>query len=268
MEKNIVEFGRRMDSAQDKESLIALVGVGKHVLDLGAGTGAMARQLADKYDCYVDAVDFSFKIEEKPESDKVKYFEQSITGFLSHAPKDFIGKYDCVILSGVLHELNSNDLANLYRYLPRYMAKNCRLLIREPLFDDVLGPVLEKDGFEFINLVQLNIPYGTDAEYSSAPKISASKVSTFSPVFWANLAFVISYGKESWAREKHEYRYARSINWAKEFFNFKVRPFTGFQVYTILDTSYRQHFINAGIPGEAFDLLQYTGLHIIIDYSK
>ena len=87
-------------------------------------------------------------------------------------------------------------------------------------------------------------------------------------LIWNDCKKYILNGKDSWLREKHEYRYARSIDWAKTFFNFKTRPYTGFQVYTILDKTYRQHFINAGIPGEAFDLLQYTGLHIIIDYSK
>lgn len=273
MNKKIIEFGKRMDSAQDKETLISFCEGAKSVLDLGAGTGAMARAISEKYGSYVDAVDCSFKLDEMPNSEKVKYYGMSIEVFLTSSPASFYKKYDRIILSGVLHELNDNALEIMSKFLPRFMTDNCRILIREPLYDNVLGPVLKDNEWEFFNLVSSSVSSVTMVEYMTASKVSSEEIKACgedfdNSVFWANLAFVLSYGKDSWLREKHEYRYARSINWAKTFFNFKIRPYTGFQVYTILDKTYRQHFINAGIPGEAFDLLQYTGLHIIIDYSK
>ena len=86
-------------------------------------------------------------------------------------------------------------------------------------------------------------------------------------IAWANLAFAVSYGEQSWEREKHELRYARSLDWCKTFFNFENKKFTGFQVNPILDKTYKEHFVNAGIPAEAFDLIQYTGMLVVIDYQ-
>ena len=276
MDKNIVKFYERMDSAQDKKELIEFAEHCSHVLDLGAGTGAMAKEIAKKYDCRVDAVDKDFRAKvRKSGSSNVIFYGMSIKEFLREYSAGHT--YDCIIFSGVLHELNNEDLQDIQAYLPGLMARNCRILIREPLYDNYLGPILDEDSKQFIDLISDSVSIKKAFDYKEASKISEQ---CFTPgftifrsmndnaLFYANLAFTISYGKESWEREKHEYRYARSIDWAKSFFNFHLKPFTGFQIYPVKDTSYRQHFINAGIPGEAFDLIQYTGLHIIIDYSR
>ena len=276
MDKNIVEFAKRMDVAEDKKTLIEFAEHCSHVLDLGAGTGAMAKEIAKKYGCRVDAVDKDFKAKVRQNGKgNITYYGVSIRDFLREYSKGHT--YDCIIFSGVLHELNNDDLEDIKMFLPGLMARNCRILIREPLYDHYLGPVLDEDSKRFIDLISDSVSVKKAFEYKDTSKISDQ---CFGPgfimfrdmghnaLFYANLAFVISYGEDSWEREKYEYRYARSIDWAKSFFDFYSRPFTGFQMYPVKDTTYRQHFINAGIPGKAFDLIQYTGLHIIIDYSR
>jgi len=272
MNRSLVEFGKRMDSAEDKEVFIGFCKGAKHVLDLGAGTGKMAREIAEKFGCEVSAVDKSYEKKTYTENN-VTYYGMSIEDFLRAERSD--KKYDCIILSAILHELNDQQL-EAFLYLPSIMSQNCRILIREPFFDYSLGPVTRdaEDAKKFIELVSSNVDFFRVKEYQHATKLSETPFPHFgetcsfdTTTFWANLAFVLSYGEDSWEREKHEYRYARSLDWCKEFFN-RFRSYTGFQVYPVLDKTYRQHFINAGIPGGAFDLLKYTGMHVVIDYSK
>jgi len=278
MEKAIVEFGKRMDAAEDKALLVDYAEGATRVLDLGAGTGKISRDIAEKWGAHCDAVDIQFK-DNCQNTDKVTYYGMSIIDFLrTYSNK----KYDCIILSAILHELDAHTLNFLKEYLPIMMMKNCRILIREPFYDSALGPVQKENAEKFIDLVSKNVSADKAFEFYFATKLSlgcslfSRQINFASSVDWANLAFTISYGEQSWEREKHEFRYAYSLDWCKDFFNFTnkefhdsvVRPFTGFQVYPVLDRTYKQHFINVGIPGEAFDLIQYTGMIVIIDYSK
>lgn len=266
MKKDIIEFGKRMDLAEDKKTLVDYAEGATSVLDLGAGTGKIARDIAEKYNAHVDAVDIQFK-DNCQNSDNVTYFGMGIKEYLETCDK----KYDCVILSAILHELSDEYLEYLTQYLPHLMMDNCRIIVREPFYDSTLGPILKSDAKKFIDLVSNNIKASKAVEFMQLPKLSNSMYNPVvfgSAVDWANLSFTVSYGEQSWEREKHELRYARSLNWCKSFFNFKTRPFTAFQVLPTLDKTYKTHFVNAGIPGEAFDLIQYTGMLVIIDYSK
>ena len=270
MNKELVEFGKRMDSAQDKDALISFCEGAKNVLDLGSGTGAMARAVAEKYGCEVDAVDLEWKTEYMPQTSNghVCYHRLSIAQYVrSHRTVDK-GRYDRIILSGIIHELNPEDFECFEKYFPEIMSDNCRILIREPFWDHTLGPVVDGKGSEFAKLVSNHVSASKMLDYGSIQKKSSDYIPKNTLLFWVNLAFVLSYGEDSWKRESKEYRYAYSLDWCKEYFNFEKRPYTGFQVYSVLDTTYREHFINAGIPGEAFDLIGYTGMHVIIDYSK
>ena len=278
MEKAIIEFGKRMDQAEDKVLLVEYAAGAKEVLDLGAGTGKIARDIAEKYNAHVDAVDIQFK-DNCQNSDNVTYYGMSIIDFIkTHKGK----KYDCIILSAIIHELDKLTLDFLKEYLPIMMKKNCRVIIREPFYERGLGPIKAEDDEEFIDLVSKNISADKAFGYYLATKLSLGgsmfghQIHFGSSIDYANLAFVVSYGEQSWEREKHEFRYAYSLDWCKDFFNFTekrfhdsvARPFTGFQVYPVLDKTYREHFIKAGIPSEAFDLIQYTGMIVVIDYSK
>ena len=276
MDKKIIEFGKRMDSANDKERFIEFASGAKCVLDLGAGTGAMARTIAEKYGCHVDAIDLEWKAENVDScGGKVSYFRSSIEDYVRRIRNADAGRYDCIILSAIIHELDVDTLIALKNYLPMIMADNCRIMIREPFFNDELGPVAYWDHKDFIKLVSENVSAAKMLYYKDQDKLSHTDYLDPNPNFdehdanfWVNLAFVLSYGEDSWERESKEYRYAYSLDWCKKMFDFYKRSYTGFQVYSVLDTTYRQHFINAGIPGEAFDLIRYTGMHIIIDYSK
>ena len=268
MDKSIIEFGKRMDTAEDKKTLVEYAAGSKAVLDLGAGTGKIARDIASTYKAHVDAVDIQFK-DNCQNSDNVTYFGMDIIEFLRTTKT----KYDCIILSALLHELDDTFLEDMFSRLTRVMDTNCRIIIREPFYDDVLGPVDAADAGEFVKLVKDNLPAGKTLEFLSLQKLS-NRSYAYNPfrhlaaLDWLNICFTISYGEQSWEREKYELRYARSLNWAKEKFNFISRPFTSFQVLPVLDTTYRRHFINANIPAEAFDLIKYTGMLVIIDYSK
>ena len=270
MDKSIIEFGKRMDTAEDKKTLVEYAAGSKAVLDLGAGTGKIARDIASTYKAHVDAVDIQFK-DNCQNSDNVTYYGMDILEFLQTTKT----KYDCIILSAILHELDDAFLEELFKYLPTVMDTNCRVIIREPFYDDILGPIDTADADRFITLVKDKLPAGKAIEFFGTRKLSnglyglgCTTLAALSSLEWLNLCFTISYGEQSWEREKYELRYARPLNWAKEKFNFTSRPFTSFQVLPVLDTTYRRHFINANIPAGAFDLIKYTGMLVIIDYSK
>ena len=265
MNKEILEFGKRMDTAEDKAMLVDYAEGFKSVLDLGAGTGKIARDIAEKWGAHVDAVDIQFK-DNCQNSDNVTYYGMGINDFLAITDK----KYDCIVLSAILHELSDGYVGTMLSRLQNVMLPNCRILIREPFCDNNLGPVLPEDLNTFVDLVKNNLPAGKAIEFAMTPKLHSERpldVTDLIGIDWVNMCFTISYGEQSWEREKHELRYARTLNWCKEFFNFSKRPFTGFQVFPVLDKTYRRHFINANIPAAAFDLIQYTGMIIVIDYS-
>lgn len=266
MDKSIIEFGNRMDAAEDKAMLVDCAEGFKYILDLGAGTGKISRDIAKKWGARVDAVDIQFK-DSCQNSDSVMYYGMGINEFLATTTK----KYDCIVLSAILHELSDDYIVTMLARLQDVMLPNCRILIREPFCDNVLGPVLNKDLDNFVDLVKNKLPAGKAIEFATTPKLHSERplnITDLVGIDWVNMCFTISYGEQSWERERHELRYARALNWCKEFFNFSRRPFTGFQVYPVLDKTYKKHFVNAGIPGEAFDLIQYTGMIVVIDYSK
>lgn len=262
------EFGRRMDSAKDKQDFIDYAKDCMYVLDLGAGTGKMARELSEKWHVHVDAVDQQFKGDCLDQAG-VTYYGMNIIDFLTFYTDK---QYNCIILSAILHELSNFELAKLSILLPKVMADNCRILIREPFYDDYFGPVENKDAAKFEALIREVVPKKKWEEYLKAVKLSTNCPCPEDwgdePVDWANLAFTYSYGEENWDREIHEYRFARSLNWCKEFFNFDFRPYTYFEVIRRKDEAYRKHFAEAGYPKEVFDMLKYTGMTVVIDYQK
>lgn len=231
----------------------------KNVLDLGVGTGKIACDIADAYGCHVDAVDMAFKDDELRDHPLVTYHHQSTQDFLQE--NCYEKKYDCIIMSDFLHELNDNVAKDIASYLPMVMDEECRIIIREPLWDNGLGPVLEKDRDKFIRLVKNALLSEKVQEYMLANTLFYSNWCD-----WVNIAFLFGYGKENWEREKHKCRFAHSFRWCKETFDFWDRPIVSMFIKTVLDKTYRQHFIDAGIPGEAFDLLKYTTMYVVFDY--
>ena len=265
MNRELIKFGKRMDQAEDKLVLVDYAEGSTSVLDLGAGTGKISRDIAEKWGAHVDAVDLEFK-DNCQNSELITYYSQDINTFLATTKN----KYDCIVLSAILHELSDGYIGTMLARLQDVMLPNCRILIREPFCDNILGPVLNEDQNRFVELVQNNLPAGKLVEFALTPKLSSERpldITDLIGIDWVNFSFTICYGDASWEREKKELRYARSLDWCKEFFNFPRRPFTGFQAFPVLDKTYRRHFINANLPAEAFDLIQYTGMLVVIDYS-
>lgn len=279
----IVNFGKQMDAAKDKQMLIDLAEGCTNVLDLGAGTGAISREIAKKWGCHVDAVDVQFK--GKVKSGKfVTYHRCKIEDYkLKWETDPKAKKYDCVVLSAILHELTDWQISNIIDALSNMCAPNCRILIREPFYDEELGPI-SANGYsreDFIELIPNHIPCRKYIEYLKEIKLDTNASIEYArsmekyndPAYvpkyidWVNLAFAVSYGDESWEREKREKRYARSLNWCKETFS-KLRTYTGFQVFSVRDESYADLFKKAGFPKEMFDMIDYTGMIVVIDYSK
>jgi len=272
-------FGNRMDAANDKQTLVDLAEGATRVLDLGAGTGKLARDIADKWGCHVDAVDLSFKDDCK-NTELVNYYKEDIVHFMQDRSLKIIRSaaechdcmcYDCIILSAILHELTDSYINEICSNLRGLMKENCRVIIREPFYDNWLGPI-SLYGDELSDLVldkisakKYNEFVKTKKKHSNRSLLAENKNMDIQDIDILNLCFTLSYGEESWKREKHELRYARSLDWCKEQFN-KYYPYTGFKVIPVLDTSYRDLFIKAGLPGEAFDLIKYTGMLVIIDY--
>ena len=151
MDRAIIEFGKRMDTAEDKKTLVEYAAGFKIVLDLGAGTGKIARDIATAYKAHVDAVDIQFK-DNCQNSDNVTYYGMDILEFVRTTKT----KYDCIVMSALLHELDECFLEELFTYLPNIMDTNCRIIIREPFYDDILGPINAEDSGKFVNLVKDN----------------------------------------------------------------------------------------------------------------
>ena len=266
-------FGNRMDAASDKQALIEAARGYINVLDLGAGTGMISRAIAaqaeaEDYECHVDAVDLAFKnVENCVDTANVSYYGQDIKEFLrAHADK----RYDCIILSALLHELTDSYIAGLIDLLGYVMADNCRILIREPFYNKGFGPIGYENQVPFIFKVEDRITAGKAINFFHQKKLSDAEYGNgdhpHNYLDWLNLCFTLSYGEDSWAREQYELRYARTLGWCKSYFDFEFKPYHKFEAVPVLDKTYRDHFIKAGIPGEAFDLIKYTGMLVIIDY--
>lgn len=277
----IINFGKQMDAAQDKQMVIDLAEGATKVLDLGAGTGSISREIANKWNISVDAVDLEFKSAECVDTKLVKYHKSDIVKYLETCKE----KYDYVILSAILHEVNDFYIQRMLGYLQVLLKTNARIIIREPFVDNDLGPITGMDNkHKFAQLVTEKISMSKALKYFSAAKKDghiinhytiediwgSNSVNAFYKAYieLVNLCFTMCYGEEAWVREKAERRFARDLDWCKKEFNFSTRTYTGFQVFSVLDKSYRELFKKAGFPPKAFDLLNYTGMIVVIDYSK
>lgn len=307
------EFFKRMQSAPDKKDFCDLILSCKpsNVLDLGAGGGDMSQYISSN-NVFVMSVDI--KDNHLNENRYLKQYVGSIEDFLDE-PLELScinGKYDVIILSAVLHELNPEELDSIRYKLPRLMSKDCKIFIREPfgrynhlgcikihdnieelryilkkltssndypdnlIWTDSTGPI---PGFledEFIRLVKPHIPLDKLIEWQSAskksegtstPPLTQIPLSKWTAEDWLNLVFALVYDKDSWDREKHEYRFCRNLNWAREFFNFPNYHYEGFTYKTLKDMSYKKHFERAGFPSEVFDMIDYTTCWLIFNYK-
>lgn len=264
--KEELEFGKQMDASPDKKEVADLVVKykRKNVLDLGAGTGIISKLIA-KRGIKATAVDYNFKIDELEQIDNLTYFQVDLLTFVQTTAR-FVSpvKYDCIILSAVLHELTKKEFNLLKRDLHKIMSDDCIIIIREPYYEQV------RDGFKIYYLpyfskgaqrnaveeIENKTPEEFKKLFRTAKKVSGRRVPK--SIEALNMAFTYSYGKDSWEREIEEYRFTFSYKDLKKFCDaaYKYKHFILEEVK--FDTSYIKYFKACGYSDNVLKSINYT----------
>lgn len=268
------KFGVRMDSALDKEEIIRIVKTSnrKNVLDLGAGTCNIGIQLS-KDGIKTTSVDNDFKAIGLPENNLHKIVNNDIKAFLLNYKNT--EKFDCIILSAILHELPCDIFAELPNLINKVIDRKGIIIIREPYYDKRdqkldkrLRPNYAKAIIEINNKVPSVFQRSYMEKYKKHEVDSAGHyIGKYIP-FWIknlNMAFAYSYGKDAWSRESHEGRYVFSKKEIKDFCRkcFIKRPKIRFKTYKNLD--YYKYFRECGFEDIVMDNVKYTNCMIIVE---
>ena len=135
--KEELEFGKQMDASPDKKEVADLVIKynRKNVLDLGAGTGIISDLIAAA-GSKCTAVDNNFKTDDLKCTDILEYCPIDLVDFVKceialfeNSFKSKKDKYDCIILSAVLHELNKKEFNFLKKNLYKIVTDYCIVII-------------------------------------------------------------------------------------------------------------------------------------------
>lgn len=254
-------FGAQMDHSDEKLKLVQKVVDAKrtNVLDLGAGTGILSRLISEK-GIKCSAVDNNFKVDEYHNGEFITYYPVDLIKFVSNTDE----KFDCVILSAVLHELPKEDYKFLQKNLKKIITKDCLILIREPYYEKVKvqGEKNYYRPFKSYNEQQKAVkkiitltPDDFSNSFNMTPKISEVHVPF--PVKILSMSFTYSYGKDSWEREKNEYRYTFSLNKLLKFCRKTLGNECVIKTETF-DESYRKHFNECGYTDDILNSVEYT----------
>jgi putative AdoMet-dependent methyltransferase len=120
------------DQILDEVVLLAAIKPGMHILDLGIGTGNLARRFLS-FGCEVWGADFSIEMLAQthlrfPQIHLVKI------DLLDKWP-DEIGLFDCVVSAYVFHEFDlANKISLLRRIVKNHLAPNGRIIIADVAF--------------------------------------------------------------------------------------------------------------------------------------
>lgn len=264
-----LNFGRQMDGAEDKQRIVELVvdGKCKNVVDLGAGTGMIAKQISER-GIKASAVDSNFKIDGYKNTDLLTYYPCDLIKFVAETEE----KFDCIILSAVLHELSREDFNYLKRRLKKIISPDgCMIIIREPYYEKMadgrVRPFKTKELYKSIpKLIRTLTPDGFENDFINTPKLSERKVPD--GIRKLNMAFTYSYGKDSWYRELKENRFAFS---REELDNFckKILGADGTKMsYEFFDKDYKKYFADCGYVDGILDSIEYTNCLIVADGRK
>lgn len=283
--KEELEFGKQMDASPDKQEVADLVikYKRKNVLDLGAGTGIISKLIA-RAGIECTAVDKNFKIEDEDMTNKGKvlYVSRDIVSYVKHkvnlfekldntdTDKTLIDswKYDCIILSAVLHELSKKEFNYLKKNLHKIMSSDCIVIIREPYYqrwhDD--GRIyLPFNSLEEQNMAMEEILNVTDNKFqklfNNTKKLSERKVPY--PIKVLNMAFTYSYGKDSWEREVKEYRYTFSYKDLVKFIKGLYKNNFDILIRHKFDKHYTKHFKDCGYSDNILNSIDYTNCTLI-----
>lgn len=259
-----LNFGKQMDNAFDKKRIVKLVvdGKCKNVVDLGAGTGMIARQISE-FGIKVSAVDLNFKADGIKNTPLLTYYPCDLVRFVYNIDE----KFDCIILSAVLHELSREDFSLLAKGLKKIADPDgCMIIIREPYFermpDGRIRPFKTKELQEIIpKIIGISTPDRNREEFLDTPK--KSEISVPNCIKYLNMAFTYSYGADSWYREVKENRYAFSKKVLVSFCK-KVLGSDGitFQ-YEFFDKEYKTYFRECGYADRILDSIEYTNCLIV-----
>lgn len=262
------EFYNRMALPSNKEQMIKLASHCNYILDLGCGRGEVDWAIAKEMGTYTvfDCVDSSVT-EFAEDYELSKVVEPYRPNFYNMDLVEFVEKtghtYDCIILSAVLHELNSEQMRRLAKSLRRIMRENCTLLIREPLFTHNL--IKNKSEFKSI-FSHLALPLHTYLDWMAAHKKSERRVPSVYQCI--NMLFTLAYGENSWDREKHEHRFAYSLSYIKRWARSVYKKRVHCLYYRYKDCSYYKHFAAAGLPQQALDQLSYTSGLLVVTNDR
>lgn len=255
-----LKFGLQMEQSDEKLRLVQKVIDARctNVLDLGAGTGFLSREISAR-GIKCSAVDNDFKVNTYQNTPYLTYYPVDLITFVKNTTE----KFDCVILSAVLHELTPKAFRYLQNNLQKIITDDCLLLIREPYYE----PKLDGDKVYYRpfrsyaaqqKAIKKIITLTPDAFYNDfkhARKVSGVWVPT--PIRILSMSFTYSYGKESWAREKNEYRYTFDIEDLTKFCK-KVLGSTCTLCKETFDKDYRRFFRECGYTDDILDGITYT----------
>ena len=256
-----LRFGLQMDKSPDKHRMIQLVFENhcKRVVDLGAGTGIVAKKISE-LGIRADAVDINFKCDSYSNTERLTYYPTDLVNFAEKTEN----RYDCIILSAVLHELSPRERRRLQKGLKRIAdPTGCMILIREPYYDvrpdGTIRPFISKNSQRSIaNEISLLTPQREVKEFMGTKKLSTG---LFDRIPWEirllGLAFTRAYGTQSWEREKHEYRFAFSKTELERWCQGVLGTQVNF-VYETYDKDYKDYFSNVGYTPMVADGIEYT----------
>ena len=252
-----LRFGKQMDKSPDKKTLIGTIITHKctRVLDLGAGTGLISKTIAAA-GIKADAVDKCFKTDELINTEYLTYYPVDMFTFL----KNTTNKYDCIVLSAILHELNPFQINKLKRLLKKVIDKDkCLILIREPFYEKTkegIKPFKDIESQKKIKELVTNLtPENKLKKFFKTPKLSWRNVPKC--IKYLNLVFTNSYGEQSWEREVKENRFAFSKNYLEKFCKSLI-PNCDIFTTKIYDKSYAQIINNIGYTKEVVDSFEYS----------
>lgn len=218
------EFHRRLDIANEgkkrvTDEVMRFNNPDTLVIDLGAGTCVIERLLLERgfkgSACAIDR-------------------QGSAPGWMASAPGfrfvkgDIIdkfaplmgklrrkgnGQHVVFVLSAILHEMTKEDrqdLAALIRIASRHTEARVHLIVREAVYGPSIGYSPEIDDIA----VTSNIA-GFERKWLEYAKLH--RYEWTQDVLFANFCFALSYGTESWARERKEGRYTLSESDLRDF---------------------------------------------------
>ncbi len=273
--KEELEFGKQMDASPDKKEVADLVIKynRKMVLDLGAGTGIISKLISEAGITCV-AVDNNFKTEDIKSTEKLIYVPMDLVTFVKNQVDVFkysltkYPKYDCIILSAVLHELNKKEFNYLKKNLCKIVTDDCIVIIREPYYQrwhDDKRICLPFTSLEEQNIAMEEILNVTDKDFqklfNDTKKLSERRVPY--PIKVLNMAFTYSYGKDSWDREVKEYRYTFSYKDLVKFIKGIYNNNFDILIRKKFDKHYNKHFKKCGYSDNILNSIDYTNCTLI-----